>query len=193
MRADPGNPPAITGILDRVRGGDLSALDELFPLLYAELRAMADREMRGEGEYHTLQPTALVNEAYLRLAGGNGSAGWRDRTHFLGAAAMAMKHVLVDHARARRAQKRDGGVRVTLGESQGGADDSLTALDMLALEDALTQLGQAEPRWAQVVELRFFGGLEIEEAAEVLQVSPVTVSRDWRFAKAWLAQRLGPA
>lgn len=181
---------AITGILDRVRAGDRAALDELFPLLYSELHDMARREMRGERTNHTLQPTALVNEAYLRLVGGNGAAGWRDRTHFLSAAARAMKHALIDHARAQGAQKRDGGFRVTLTDGHVGATDPSVSLDFLALKDALEELAGAEPRWAEVVELRFFGGLDIEETAEVLQVSPITVTRDWRFAKAWLADKL---
>ena len=172
-----------------MRAGDRAALDELFPLLYAELHAMAGREMRGERTNHTLQPTALVNEAYLRLAGGNG-ATWRDRTHFLSAAARAMKHALVDHARAHDAQKRDGGLRVTLTDANVGVTDPSISLDFLALEDALAQLAEAEPRWAQVVELRFFGGLDVEETAEVLEISPITVTRDWRFAKAWLADKL---
>ena len=151
---------------------------------------MASREMRGERTNHTLQPTALVNEAYLRLVGGNGAAGWHDRTHFLSAAARAMKHALIDHARAQGAQKRDGGLRVTLTDGKAGVTDPSLTLDFLALEDALAELADAEPRWAQVVELRFFGGLDIEETAEVLQISPVTVTRDWRFAKAWLADKL---
>jgi RNA polymerase sigma factor (TIGR02999 family) len=193
MQSDPGAPGAITQLLHRVRAGDRSALDELFPLLYSELHEIASREMWGERENHTLQPTALVNEAYLRLVGSSGTSAWRDRTHFLSAAARAMKNVLVDHARAQQAQKRDGGLRVTLTDSDANAEDPATTLDMLALEDALNRLAEAEPRWAHVVELRFFGGLEIEETAEALQVSPITVSRDWRFAKAWLADKLAPS
>ena len=190
ISTDPGPFSSVTGILERVRAGDRAALDELFPLLYAELHAMASREMRGERLNHTLQPTALVSEAYLRLVGGTGAAGWKDRTHFLSAAARAMKHALIDHARAQGALKRDGGLRVTLTDGKAGATDPALALDVLALQDALAQLAEAEPRWAEVVELRFFGGLDIEETAEVLQVSPITVTRDWRFAKAWLANKL---
>jgi RNA polymerase sigma factor (TIGR02999 family) len=193
MRSEPAASGAISQLLERVRTGDRAALDQLFPLLYSELHAIASREMRGERENHTLQPTALVNEAYLKLVGGNGTPAWRDRAHFLSAAARAMKNVLVDHARAYKAQKRDGGLRVTLTDSNAKSDDPGVTLDLLALDDALTRLGEAEPRWAQVVELRFFGGLEIEEAAEALQVSPITVSRDWRFAKAWLADKLVPS
>ena len=190
MSSRPGEPGAVTRILDRVRHGDRAALEELFPLLYPELHAIASREMRGERSNHTLQPTALVNEAYLRLAGGSGTTSWRDRTHFLSAAARVMRNVLIDHARARSAQKREAGLRVTLQDDHADLSDSATTLDLLALDDALNQLAEAEPRWAQVVELRFFGGLELDETAEALQISPVTVSRDWRFAKAWLADKL---
>jgi RNA polymerase sigma factor (TIGR02999 family) len=193
MHSAPADPGPVTAILERVRAGDRSALDQLFPLLYPELHGIASREMRGEWSNHTLQPTALVNEAYLRLAGSNGSASWRDRTHFLSAAARVMKNVLVDHARARQAEKRDGGVRVTLTDGTPDSKDSAFVLDILALDSALEELADAEPRWAQVVELRFFGGLEIGEIAETLQVSKITISRDWRFAKAWLADRLASA
>ena len=167
--------------------------DQLFPLLYAELHAIASREMRGERPGHTLQPTALVNEVYLRLVGGSATPSWRDRTHFLSTAARAMRHVLVDHARARSARKRGLGLRVTLHDDEAGYEEGDSTVDYLALDDALTRLAEAEPRWAQVVELRFFAGLEIAAIAEALQVSPITVSRDWRFAKAWLAERLGPS
>jgi RNA polymerase sigma factor (TIGR02999 family) len=150
---------------------------------------MASREMRRERPGHTLQPTALVNEAYLRLLGGAGGApAWNDRTHFLSAAARAMRNVLVDHARARNAQKRGSGLRVTLDDELRGAGDP--GLDFLELNDALERLAAEEPRWARVVELRYFGGLELAEIAQALDVSTITVSRDWRFAKAWLAQRL---
>jgi RNA polymerase sigma-70 factor, ECF subfamily len=186
-------PGSITVILERVRTGDRAALDQLFPLLYPELHGIARREMRGESNHHTLQPTALVNEAYLRMVGSNGTLSWRDRTHFLSVAARVMKNVLVDHARAHRAGKRDGGLQVTLTDGKADSRDPAIMLDILALDDALNRLAEAEPRWAQVVELRFFGGLEIDETAEALQVSPITVSRDWRFAKAWLARELGRA
>lgn len=181
---------AVTVMLERVRNGDRTALNDLFALVYPELKAIAKREMRGERENHTLQPTALVNEVYLRLVASSGPPSWQDRTHFLSAAARAMKNVLVDYARAQKAQKRDAGVRITLSDISAKSDDPEITLDLVALDDALRELGQAEPRWAEVVELRFFGGLEIDEAAEALQVSPITVSRDWRFAKAWLADRL---
>ncbi len=181
----------VARLIDQARGGNREALDHLFPLVYAELHAIASREMRGERPGHTLQPTALVNEAYLRLLGGKASPSWRDRTHFLSTAARAMRNVLVDHARARNSQKRGSGLRVTLEEGLAGQEDGL--VDFLILEDTLTQLAEAEPRWAQVVELRFFGGLEMEEIAEMLGVSTITVSRDWRFARAWLAEKLGEA
>jgi RNA polymerase sigma factor (TIGR02999 family) len=145
--------------------------------------------MRRERPDHTLQPTALVHEAFLRMAGRT-PLSVQDRTHFLRAASQAMRRVLVDHARARNAQKRGAALHVTLDEAVAGAPQ--TAVDMLALDDALDRLGAAEPRWAQVVELRYFAGLEIPEVAAALGVSPATVKRDWQFARAWLSRELGP-
>ncbi len=166
--------------------GDALAVERLSSLLYDELRALAERYMRRERSNHTLQPTALVHEAYLRLIG-TGIA-FQNRAHFLALAARTMRRVLLDHARRRAATKRGGGVeRVTLADV--AAADSRT-LDLIAVDAALERLAQIEPRQAQVVELRFFGGLEIEEAAEVLGVSKATVKRDWRFARAWLAGEL---
>ncbi len=186
----PIDPPAahtVTRLLDATRRGDATAFDRLLPLLYAELHDIAARHMRGERPDHTLQPTALVHEAFLRLTGG-APIRYDDRTHFLRAASQAMRRVLVDHARARNAAKRAGALRVTLDEAIVGRDDRI--IDLLVLDDALTRLAAAEPRWAQVVELRFFGGLEIPEVAEALGVSPATTKRDWQFAKAWLARAL---
>jgi RNA polymerase sigma factor (TIGR02999 family) len=142
--------------------------------------------MRGERPDHTLQPTALVNEAFLRLAGADVS--FADRAHFLRAASQAMRRVLVDHARARNAAKRAGNLRVTIDEGLVAQDDQ--TIDLLVLDDALNRLAAAEPRWARVVELRFFGGLEITEVATALDISPATAKRDWRFARAWLAKAL---
>jgi RNA polymerase sigma-70 factor, ECF subfamily len=176
----------VTQLLEKARHGDSTALEHLLPLLYAELHEIAARHMHGERADHTLQPTALVHEAFLRLAGSNGS--FEDRTHFLRAASQAMRRVLVDHARARNAAKRGGALRVTLDEGLAGHDDPL--VDLLVLDDALTRLAEAEPRWAQVVELRYFGGLEVTEVAAALGVSTATVKRDWRFARAWLARAL---
>ncbi|MGE0441823.1 MAG: ECF-type sigma factor [Gemmatimonadales bacterium] len=156
--------------------------------LYADLREIADRHLRNERADHTLQPTALVHEAWLRLAGADGLV-FQNRHHFLRTASRAMRRVLVDHARARRAGKRDAGIRITLDEGLVGTGTD--GVDLIALDDALVQLAAAEPRWAEVVDLRFFAGLEVTETAEVLGVSAITVKRDWRFARGWLAERLG--
>lgn len=180
-------PHTVTQLLADARGGDTDAFNRLLPLLYAELHGIAERHMRGERPDHTLQPTALVHEAFLRLIGGT-PASFGDRSHFLGAASQAMRRVLVDYARARNAAKRNGALRITLGEDIAGRDDGI--IDFLVLDDALTRLGAAEPRWAQVVELRFLGGLEISEVAAVLGVSEPTVKRDWQFARVWLSREL---
>ncbi|MEZ4456968.1 MAG: ECF-type sigma factor [Gemmatimonadales bacterium] len=162
--------------------------ERLLAQLYGDLRDLADRHLRNERPDHTLQPTALVHEAWLRLAGAE-SLVFQDRSHFLRIASRAMRRVLVDHARARRAVKRDAGIRITLDDGLVGSGSD--GVDLIALDDALVQLAAAEPRWAEVVELRFFTGLEVTETAEVLGVSPITVKRDWRFARGWLAERLG--
>ncbi|MBA2683348.1 MAG: sigma-70 family RNA polymerase sigma factor [Gemmatimonadaceae bacterium] len=178
----------VAELLDATRRGDAAAYDRLLPLLYSELRAIAGRHMRGERPDHTLQPTALVHEAFLRLVGGS-PVHFEDRTHFLRAASQAMRRVLVDYARARTAAKRSGDLRVTLDEAIAGHDDRI--VDLLVLDDAMTRLAAAEPRWARVVELRIFGGLEVAEVAEALGISPATAKRDWQFAKGWLARELG--
>jgi RNA polymerase sigma factor (TIGR02999 family) len=177
----------VTRLLRDARAGDRDALDRLLPFVYDELRAIAARHMARERVDHTLQPTALVHEAYGRLASGAAIAE-ADRLHFLRLASHVMRQVLVDHARARHAAKRGGNLQVTLDDGLVGAD--ARALDMLVLDDALTRLAVAEPRWAQVVELRFFAGLEVSEVAEALGISSATVKRDWRFARAWLATAL---
>ena len=165
-------------------------LDRRFDGLYAELRAAALRFMRSERDGHTLRPTAVVHEAYLRLSGHRG--GWESHEQFLAAAASAMRRILVDHARRRGAAKRgQGGRPVTLTVSSGPAHAPL-AIDVLALHQALTDFANEDERSARVVELRFFGGLTTEEAAAVLGVSPASVKRDWAFAKAWLLRRLEP-
>jgi RNA polymerase sigma factor (TIGR02999 family) len=189
MPPEPARADTVSRLLDDARRGDEAALGRLLPLLYAELREIAGRHMRRERPDHTLQPTALVHEAFLRMAGSTPLSA-QDRTHFLRAASQAMRRVLVDHARARNAQKRGGALHVTLDEAIAGAPQP--AVDMLALDDALDRLGAAEPRWAQVVELRYFAGLEIPEVAAALGVSPATVKRDWQFARAWLSRELGP-
>ncbi len=181
--------PEITGLLLAWRGGNEQALDRLAPLVYDELRRLARCHMRGERPGHTLQPTALANEAYLRLIDAQ-QIQWHDRAHFFAMASRLMRRVLVDHARAHRADKRGGhDVRVSLDRALGlavGAD----SLDLVALDDALDTLAKLDERKRDVVELRFFGGLSVEETAAVLKVSSDTVTRDWNFAKSWLRREL---
>ncbi len=174
----------VTRTLAALRAGDAGAIDRLFPLVYAELRKTADLLLAHEFEAHTLQPTALVHEVYLKLArGGNPDAG--SRAHFLGIAARAMRQILVDHARKRKAAKRGKGeVFVTLGEHADAAAPD--AESMVALDDALERLGALDPRLAKVVELRFFGGLTEDQVAATLGVTTRTVQRDWAKARAWL-------
>lgn len=177
----------VTLLLERVNQGEKNAYGELIALVYGELRRMAAGNMRREGAGHTLQPTALVNEACLRLM--DSGTDWENRRHFFGAAAEAMRRVLVDHARRRNAAKRGGGLhRVTLTNLDIESPDS--DVDLLALEEALTVLERESPRLARLIELRFFIGLTIEDAAATLDVSPATAKRDWSFARAWLLERL---
>jgi len=175
-------------ILKDMEGGDPSAAARLLPHVYDELRDQAERLFRGRQAGHTLQPTALVHEAYLRLVD-QARADWKSRAHFIAVAAKAMRQILVDHYRSRKAQKRGGGLRrVTL----SGVDVATPPpeVDLLALEEALTRLSGFDERQARVVELRFFGGLSVEEVAEVLGVSKTTVEGEWRSARAWLAREL---
>ena len=178
----------ITQLLRQWREGDGSARDRLVAVLYPELRALADRQLRGERSNHTLQPTALVNEAYLRLSGLE-RLEWQDRGHFVHMAARVMREVLVDHARRRQAAKRDGGQQVTLTSLELAAPEA-RGLDALALDAALARLEQLDPDKARVVELRYFGGLSIEETAEATGSSPATVKRHWQAARAWLFEAL---
>jgi RNA polymerase sigma factor (TIGR02999 family) len=187
MTPDEPQPNTVVALLRDIRDGDRAALDRLLGLAYTELHAIAERQMARERTGHTLQPTALVHEAFLRLLGGAPLA-FQDRMHFFRAASQMMRRVLVDHARAHGAAKRGSGMRVTLDDGMIAADDR--TIDMLVLDDALNRLAAAEPRWAQVVELRFFAGLDVAEVAEALDSSTATVNRDWRFAKAWLANAL---
>jgi RNA polymerase sigma-70 factor, ECF subfamily len=168
--------------------GERDAFDQLVPLVHGELRRLARRYMSRERPGHTLQPTALVNEAYVRLLGVN-RVSWQNRTHFFAMAARVMRRVLVDFERARRNQKRGGGARkASLGEALDVA--SPETQDLVAVDDALTRLDAVHPRKGQVVELRFFGGLSLDETAEALHVSRDTVKRDWRFARLWLLREL---
>jgi RNA polymerase sigma factor (TIGR02999 family) len=172
--------------------GDISAADELMPLVYDELHAAAVRAMRGESVGHTLQPTALVNEAYLNLADQT-RINWENRAQFFGVAAQVMRRVLVDHARARLSEKRGGGLRaITLDEVHDASEhvEQANGMDVLDLHEALEKLARLDPDQARVVELRYFTGLNIEETANVLGISPATVKREWAFARAWLRREL---
>jgi RNA polymerase sigma-70 factor (ECF subfamily) len=182
------SPGQVTELLRAWNRGDQQALEQLIPLVEAELRRLARAYMVRERREHTLQPTALVNEAFLRLADAQ-RIRWQDRAHFLGIAARLMRRVLVDHARVRGAGKRGGGAqKVSLDDALALAPEP--AVDVLALDRALEGLAAVDARKAQVIELRFFGGLSVEETAEVLHVSTDTVKRDWRMAKAWLLHEL---
>ena len=177
----------VTQLLVDWSNGDQAALDKLLPLVNAELRQLARRYMRRENPGHTLQTSALINEAYIRLIELNRMA-WQSRAHFSSMAARVMRRILVNAALSRGYQKRAGGQRVTLDE--GLAISSELPPDLVALDEALRKLAITEQRKAQVVELRFFGGLSVEETAEALRVSEVTVMRDWRFAKLWLLREM---
>lgn len=180
----------VTRLLARVEAGDSDALDRLFPLVYAELRRAAEQTLRNEAPGHTLQPTALVHEAYLKLVGG--AIPSRDRGHFLSIAARAMRQILVDHARRRRAAKRGGGIRIAT--LDGNAPDSGGEIDdLVALDDAMERLAGVSSRLRDVVELRFFAGLNEDEIAKTLNVTTRTVQRDWAKARAWLHRELYPA
>jgi RNA polymerase sigma factor (TIGR02999 family) len=174
----------ITSLLAAAEGGEANAVDRLVPLLYEELCDLARRQLAGERPGHTLQTTALVHEAYLKLADDSGVAR-RGRAYFFAAASRAMRQVLVDHARKRGAEKRGGGAEVvTLDDEAAGA--GAFASDLIDLDDALRALAQDNPRRAQVVECRFFGGMSVEDTAVALGVSPRTVQNDWALARAWL-------
>jgi RNA polymerase sigma-70 factor (ECF subfamily) len=184
---DRGPSAAVTRLLVAWREGDREALDKLAPLVYHELRRLARRHMANERAGHTLQATALVNEAYLRLVEVT-RVQWQDRAHFFAMAARQMRRILVDSARERRYQKRGGGAqKVTLDEQLlvGGPGP-----DLVALDDALQALDKIDQRKSKVVEMRFFGGLSLEDTAAALGVSPDTVTRDWKLAKAWLMREL---
>jgi RNA polymerase sigma factor (TIGR02999 family) len=185
-------PPApsleVTELLTAWGGGDQSALEKLVPLVHAELHRLARRQMTGERRDHTLQTSALVNEAYLRLIDLS-RVRWQDRAHFFAMSARLMRRILVDHARSRKSIKRNfGSERAAFEEALVVSDES--SVDLVALDDALQALEAFDPRKGQVIEMRFFGGLSIEETAEALHVSPETVKRDWRLAKLWLLREL---
>ncbi|MBI3400300.1 MAG: sigma-70 family RNA polymerase sigma factor [Acidobacteria bacterium] len=186
------SPGDVTRLLQAWGNGDQEALNKLLPHIYDELRRLAGSQLRREGSPHTLQPTALVHEAYLRLAGQDRTR-WQNRAHFLGVAAQAMRRILIDHARAGHAAKRGGDVvKVALDDVEAGQSSGETDLDLVALDAALTRLAAIDPQKSRIVELRFFGGLSVDEVAEVLNLSPRTVARQWQMARAWLYGEIAP-
>lgn len=184
-----GGPSDVTAILKRIRDADDSGYQDLLPVVYDELRQMAAGYLRQERLDHTLQPTALVHEAYLKLVDQN-IADWKDRRHFFAVAARAMRQVLIDYARRHRAAKR-GGNRLKFTLDQAPAPLAPATVDLVALDDAMAELERLDARKSRVVELRFFGGLTNEEAAGELGVSPKTTEADWYMARAWLRRALG--
>jgi RNA polymerase sigma factor (TIGR02999 family) len=185
---DASSPNEITQQLVAWSKGDAAALEQLIPAVYQELRSMADRYLRSEGAGHSLQPTALVHEAYLRLIDQT-QVQWQNRAHFFGVAATLMRRILLDHAKTKHREKRGGGAqKLSLDEAANYTHER--AAELIALDDALQGLAALDERKSRIVELRYFGGLTVEETAQVLSVSPQTVLRDWNLAKAWLYQQL---
>ena len=186
---EPEDTGQVTELLKAWSAGDLSALDRLTPRVYDVLRGIARKRMRNENERHTLQTTALVNEAYLRLIDG-ASVDWKNRAHFFALCAQLMRRILVDAARARRSSKRGGGIAIHLDDAALVAQERDDAT--IAIHEALSGLAKFDPRKAKVVELRYFGGLTVEETAHVLNLSPQSVLRDWKLARAWLTREMSP-
>ena len=183
------NAGEVTALLLRWQDGDRGALDRLLPLVYDQLHRLADRQLRRERPGHTLQPTAVVHETYLKLVDQR-RANWQSRAQFFAVAASMMRRVLVDHARGRRAAKRGGLMpHIAIEDAEAGVDPK--GVDLIDLDDALAKLEKLDADQARIVELRFFGGLTVEETAEVVSSSPATVKRDWHSAKAWLFRELG--
>ncbi len=182
-------PSRVTRLLASASQGDRSATEELFPLVYEELRVIAERFLGRERPGQTLQPTALVHEAYLRMVGPS-DRGWENRAHFFGAASQAIRRILTDRARNRSRVKRGGSVRAISLQDAGDITGPERDTELLALDEALSALAALDPQKARVVELRFFGGLTGEETAEALGISASTVARDWRFARVWLHARV---
>jgi RNA polymerase sigma factor (TIGR02999 family) len=182
------SPLEVTVLLEAWNRGDQAALDQLMPLVYTELRQMARRYMSGQPTGHTLQTTALIHEAYLKLAG-QSDVHWQNRSHFFAVAATAMRHILVNHALARKTEKRGGNFqKVSLDQAAFVSDERYA--ELVALDEALTRLATFDERKSRIVELRYFGGMSLEETAEVLKISVETVKRDWRMAKLWLLSEL---
>jgi RNA polymerase sigma factor (TIGR02999 family) len=180
----------VTQLLADIRAGDAGAVERMAPLVYAELRAIAAAHFRRERPGHTMQPTALVHDAFLRLVDQT-RVEWQDRAHFFAVASQTMRRILVDHARAKAAAKRGAGLaRVTAGETIAAPGDPIDVAELLALDEALGELAVLDAQQARVVELRYFGGLTIDETGEALAISPATVKREWSVARAWLHRRL---
>ena len=183
-------PPGITQLLASWKNGDRGALEELMPLVYGELRRLASAHLRHERSDHTLQSTALVHEAFMRLVGQQ-NVEWRSRAHFFGIAAQMIRRILVDHARAKGTEKRgSGAVKLTMDAALAGALDASMDVDLLTLNDALDRLSYLDARQGRIVELRFFAGLSVDETAEVMNISPTTVKREWNTARAWLFREM---
>ena len=181
-------PSEVTQLLIDWSRGDQAALEQLIPLIHAELRRLARYHMGRENPGHTLQTSALINEAYIRLVDQQ-NVPWQNRAHFLAVSAQVMRHILIDHARSHTAAKRGGGaLKVPLDEAMALNDQR--ANELLALDDALKSLAAMDARKSQIIELRFFGGLSIEETAEAMKISRITVTREWRSAKAWLRREM---
>lgn len=184
---DPGAGPDVTGLLRRWSEGDPGASEELLPIVYSELKQIADRYMRAERPGHTLQPTALVHEAYMRIVKSKGLE-WQNREQFFGIAANLMRQILVDHARGVKAAKRGGGMRITYDDALSPATKADN--DVLLLDEALTKFAKIDPEAARIVELRYFAGLTIEETARLIGSSPTSVKREWATARAWLHREI---
>ena len=182
-----GQQKDVTILLNAIGAGDQNAPGRLLELVYDDLRRLAGKYLQGERQEHTLQATALVHEAYIRLVDWE-AVSWENRAHFFAVAAQVMRRILVDHARAKRADKRDFGQKLALDEAVGFAEEK--EFDLLRLEEALRELEELDARQAKIVEMRFFGGLSIEETAHVLNVSETTVKREWTIAKAWFQREL---
>lgn len=180
---------AVTVLLARAQSGDARATDELFPIVYDELKQLAQKFLKGESKAQTLQATALVHEAYLRLVGPT-EVTWENRAHFFGAAARAIRRILTDHARERNRLKRGGGAKPGQLDEQAVVAPDTGGVDVAAMDIALTRLAEVDEQKARVVELRFFAGLTVDQTAAALGVSPSTIARDWQFARVWLHREL---
>ncbi len=181
----------ITELLTAWSSGNQAALDKLLPIVYQELRRLASKKLRSQRAGDSLQPTALVHEAYLKLINCQ-DVKWQNRAHFFGVAAQIMRNILVDHTRTQLAAKRGGGNKISLEDLDELSEDQQreNEIDLIALDDALIKLAQLDPQQSRIVELRYFGGLTIEEAAEVLHISPATIKREWALAKSWLFREI---